>query len=355
VDFVRALGWKKVDERAGRASWWRPPTDEETELVVPLSKELGDYYLRASDAVTLLSEVDRTSPVAIVNAIHARFEDVLKVRLHRADHADADGTVPLARGAQAVMRIAEIIEAAAAATVFPAPIFARTPDEARHFLSEARLGQTEVGSYVITVHSRLPAQLDLEAVSKDEVPFQRQVFKTLASSLAAAKDAVTAAQRDDAFLAAVQRGVSANLCDALSWFGVGEELEAVEFNVTWATAEPGPPELSRQIEFRRPSFRVLDAAAKFLAKVEPEPDFTLVGPVRRLEKEDPTLMDEPGSIFVVATIHGEQRLVAVRLRTDEYVQAIQAHAQGRSVSIVGTLRAYGNKLRLENPQHFKVL
>lgn len=349
VAYVKELGWQQIDERPGRASYWRPGDKEDFELVLPLSKNLGDYFLRLSDAVTLIAEVRRATPLQIIRAIRARFEDIFRAKLKRADAGD--GTVPLDDGAAAISGVADMFEAAATTAIHSTPAFQRAPQEARKFLASARLGQTEVGSYVITVHSRLPAQKDHTV----PVPFERKVLMTLTSALAAANEAVTAKDRERAFKKSVERGVSANLCRALFDLGARAEVAQLEFDVDWALAEPPPPSVPRSVVFSRLAFPVLREAARYLSRIEPEEQFTLTGLVRRLEKDDPTLFDEPGSVAIFGDVHGIGRAVTVRLQTADYIEAIHAHEAGRHVTVVGTLRQDGERFRLEEPKHFGVL
>lgn len=349
--YAKASGWDLIEERPGKASFWRLPKDrgEDVELVLPLSKNLGDYYPRLSDAVALLADVDKLTPQQVVDGIRARFEDVFRTRLIRADAGD--GTVPLHDGAEAIAKIADLFEAAAVTAVRKTPAYQKPPVEARKFLSTARLGQTEIGSYVVTVHSRLPKQRDLE----HPVPFERDVLVTLATALAAAKAAVSASDSPAAFTQSVGKGVSANLCRALFSLGCRPEVSQLEFNVNWATAEPASPDVPRRVVFTQPAFPTLRAAAKYLSRIEPEAEFTVVGTVRRLEKEDPTLLDEPGSIAIMGNVHGEIHPITVKLKAPEYIEAIHAHEQGRVVRVVGTLRQDGDRFRLENPRDFRIM
>jgi hypothetical protein len=220
VSYLRAQGWRAIDEEAGRFSIWSPGADEDgkarVEVLVPLSREFRDYALRVGDALTVLSEAEQRSAAAVFTDVRHASSDVIRLRL--VAPRTEGGEVPLNDGAGLVQGARDMLLAAACATVQPRPVFhTRKPAQAIAYVEQVRLGQTEKGSFVVTLVSDLPPVtqevFDAEAFEPEE-PFARRAAKTLHLGLGALLRASHAALTSADFAVfsdAVENGVSANL------------------------------------------------------------------------------------------------------------------------------------------------
>src|SRR5438445_10304022 len=150
---------------------------------------------------------------------------------------------------KAFQHMRDLMLAAACAAVAPKQVFAkRKPDQAMKYLREARIGQTQRGSYVITVLSPVPPVLlaGNQAVLLPEVedePFSRKTVRTLADAWAATTEGVQSAASSgklDLLTKGVARGVSANLCEAILGLHEGSGARGVEFSFSWAPSRGAP-------------------------------------------------------------------------------------------------------------------
>ena len=149
--------------------------------------------------------------------------DVIRLRLADAELADA--SVPLDEGATFIQKAKDMVLAAACAAVNPRIYYpSRKPAQAMDYIRRARLGQTEPGSFIITIISPVPPSLAGPNGQLFELaePYERRVTQMLAGALnsvrQAAEDAATTG-KVDSFVRAVPSGVSANLCDAVAGMG----------------------------------------------------------------------------------------------------------------------------------------
>ena len=173
-----------------------------------------------------------------------------------------------------VQEAMDMMAAAACATVAPKPLYrARRPQEAADYLRGLRLGQTERGSFVVTIVSRVSPSLAGPRAFHEELfseePFERRVSYTLVESLAAVRSAAESAASKatfDAFANGVSEGVSANLCDAL--VGMGRHLSdnaSLSVEVSWARRVPREKVSFRKWRFPESSFRSLKRRRDFFA------------------------------------------------------------------------------------------
>lgn len=225
VRYLRAQGWVEADQMGARASVWvlRLDTGEELELLLPLQQTLGDYGLRMAEAFRTLERAEDRSQLDILRDVLSAGSDIIRVRLKADTHGNH--TLPIDDAVLATQKAREMMLAAACAAVEPREYYhARKFEQATDYVRPLRLGQTEPGSFVFTILSRVPPALNAHQSSlvddeaDPEAPFERQVTYTLASGLSAAHRAAqraTASGDIEPFVQAVQAGVSANLCDAL--------------------------------------------------------------------------------------------------------------------------------------------
>lgn len=158
----------------------------------------------------------------------------------------------------------KMVHAAACSALSPkAYHLARAGTQAENFLKSVKLGQTEVGSYILTIIFPVTPDL-LESVDDESaLPFERKVTRSLATGLNSLESAVrsqVAKPSLDPFLEGINQGVSANLCEALSNIGEGTAGTIMDTQITWARNR-SIPKLVTKARFRDGDFSYLRSAA----------------------------------------------------------------------------------------------
>jgi len=299
LSFLTFNGWNVVSTEQGFRSVLRTRSNgTEVEVVVPLDDSLDDYAKAIGRIVETVAEVGLTSQLDILHQIQAIGTDVIRVRA--AHDSYADGTIPLESGTALFEASRSMLVAAALATDEPRAAYrGNRPNKVDDFLREARLGQTEQGSYVVTMRTRIPPdlfssspQLTLDVGLEPPVadtPFERKVTETLARALRATKEAIAesaATHNSKPFEEAVKSGVSANLLDAI--IALTEQTGAVETDVEvgWSPTRVPDPSLQSRTRFLRSEASTLKEASRILREREPDDNFELEGMVVGLEAED---------------------------------------------------------------------
>jgi len=305
--------------------------------------------------ISALAAVESRSELQVFRDLIGSDRDVVRVR---APEADGDGSVQVDAGVNIFAQAREILLSAACSANEPRPAYRTGKNkEAIAYMNRVRLGQTEHGSFVVTLFAPVPPSLqeprqsDFWPVPADE-PFDRLVTRFLADGLQAAHKAAEDVVRGNgiaAFTKSVPRGVSANLCEALSsLIDVGEGLDV---SITWSRTRP-TPEARRQIVFARSESEVLREAARVLRLQEPRPDERLegyiVGAGRRVEDQD-------GQVTLKTFIDGKPVSVKTKLPAELYTQALAAHDDKNPVIITGDLKRDGQRWRLENPRNMELV
>ncbi|MDB5612903.1 MAG: hypothetical protein JWQ22_556, partial [Devosia sp.] len=279
------------------------------------------------------------------------------VRLAARSENTSSGSIKIDEGIQLFEYAREIMMASACAAVRPRAVFhARKPQQANEYMEKARLGQTEHGSYVLTILSPVAPQLNAysdTSLFPDE-PFERQVMRTLTRAVGKAVDAAeqAATHRDfSPFQDAVSEGVSANLCEAMAGlFKIGEATE-IGLSVAWAQNRPAPSNAPSSILITRDVVPAIAEAARIFRATDTLEAYLVQGPVVKLERSG----DTAGRVTILANIEEVARKVVVELSPQDYDKATQAHREFKSVQVVGNVKRDGRSFCAFNAARFDVV
>jgi hypothetical protein len=357
--YLRTNGWREVEHQdLRRAVWVKSLGEEHFEILLPLDRTFRDYDLRTAELLATLELVEQRSRQDILRDISTTFADVIRIRTQQ--ESAKNGSVSLVGGVSLVENARDLLLAAACATLSKRPYFpTRKPDAAIHYVEKLRMGQTEQGSYVMTIQSPVPPALQGALFSEKELPestdpFERRVVKTLMRATALLREAAdeSAATGDiKPFREAVPLGVSANLCDALVGLQEGTDSDWLEVGVRWAPARRMVEETIRScVRIPREVIPVLREAGRVFKQTISFEDVMLRGFVTDLHRTD----SRAGPITVSAVVEDQFRKVRIDLNPPDYDLAITAHRDRLPVTCEGDLVREGKGYVLKNPRNFSV-
>lgn len=365
--YLRTRGWR-LESRNGTLARWTSPAGEggEFEILQPLDPASRDYAARVGDAVATLAIAEDRSELDILHAITGVSADVHTVSIFPAD--EAPGLILLEDGVTAYESLRNLVVASAY------PVFAnqhrlvqpaRKPQELTRFLRTVRIGPAAEGSYTLTVHTPVPPQLaerlpeqqplfDTGTDEWQESPVERRVSLQMYEAVRAACEAAESALLDsdglDPFTRAVERGLSANLCEALAGLG-GTAGHPFELSLSLAAVRGDARDLP-PVRFRRDHIPVIREAAVELRARTPEEDVVVTGEVVRLHREP----GGSGEITVVGRADEQEplRRIWISLPSDDYDVAMQAYQEMREVTVTGNLVRRGTRYVLARPTGLRI-
>lgn len=230
--------------------------------------------------------------------------------------------------------------------------------DAGDYLRNVRIGQTERGSYVLTVISRVPPMLRSggdNLFGEIEEPYERQVTADLAVALAAIEGATESAASTgefESFEQAVGQGGSANLCEAVAGLSMDDDSSrAVDFEFSWSRTRPPRADQISRVIIAHDRVQFIQEAARLLRERAPIEGFEVEGPVVKLERQGST---GPGTVTVYALVEYSPRRVRIELTEEDYNLAIQAHRDGLDVRCSGRLVREGRGYVIKNPFEFSI-
>lgn len=349
--YARAAGWTKADAYGDHSDVYAGPSLPE--IIIPRTRRLGDYAPVVAQLISIFAQTAEISETALYNDLVIADRDAVRARV--SDGA-ADGSVDLNSGVSLVAGIRDTLLATACSLRNPRPLYRTGANqEANDLLRQMRLGQTEHGSFVVTLLTPAipppPLEPRLPDPATDPAPLARQVTRRLDKALDAARRAAEMASGGDAsiFPKAVQSGVSANLCEAL--VNLIEPTGMLDISITWARTLPMPT--ARQtFNFTSYDAPILRAAAQSFHSREPQPDVELFGSVQTLRRDE---SESDGAVTIRASVDGVVRSVRAVLTQSDYARAIRAHEQRWPVVVTGDLERTGQRWHLHGPRLVTVI
>ena len=357
VQYLRAKGWQRDSDLGAKATLWVRADGTTDEIVLPKRRDFGDFDLRMSEVLKTLAKTEARSQLDILRDVQTTSADLVRLRAPARDAVD--GSLAIETAVSLVESARDLMLAAACAAIDKRSYFAtRKAQQATDYLQRVRMGQTERGSFVLTILSPVPPTLKSEqgalfAVDPPD-PNARTVTRTLARSLAAISAAAeTAAAQGDMqpFIDAVQWGVSANLCEAIVKISHVSIDEGIDVAIAWSPSRMVAAETPHRIRLQGDAIPLIEEAGRLFRETSPVDDFELQGAVIGLHRLEGAPI---GRIPVSGFVHSQARKVLMDLAEPDYSKAIAAHEQEAIVICTGELVKQGRSYRLQNPRQFRL-
>ena len=342
--YARAAGWSRKEPYRVHSDVYGG--EARPEIIVPRTERLGDYAIVVSTLIETFAETAGQDALTVYRALVTADRDVVRIRAAESD----DGSVALNDGVDLIDGARELLLSAACSIRDPRPVYrAGVNREAADLVRQVRLGQTDQGSFVVTLLTPVvpPPMPGLFPDPDDwDAPMERRMTRRLVEALTAAREAAerTAAGDDGAFGEAIENGVSANLCEAL--VRIIEPFPTLDCSVSWARTRP-MKEPGAVVPFGRMDAALLREAARSLRDRAPRPDVRLYGFLRLLKRGE---ADDDGTIGLATSIDGRRQSVVAVLERLDYERAVQAHGDRAPVVMAGDLERMGQRWRLLNPR-----
>ena len=352
VAYLRANGWHQ-EQRLERGAFWRK---ESNELLLPLDSNLRDFANRMAEVLQMLERAEQRSQLEILEDLMMVSADVIRPRL---PGADGEGSLSLEHGTIVYEQARNLMLAAACAAIERRTLYAkRKPEQAMQYLRHARFGPSKQGSYIVTIISPVPPKLssakDLFGEELGLEPFERRTVRVLAEALGAIASAVREAAvtgEIDPMKAAVERGVSANLCEAILGLDEGGGGKGVEFTFSWSASRGIPSHAKSSIALMPDVMPILAETARVFRETATVEGSEVIGTVQKLEHQE----SERGKVTVLGTADGVPRTVVMELSGEDHVRAIRAYEERIPVKCVGELAREGKSWVLNNAREFALL
>ena len=349
--YLKGHGWEAVEPYGDRGFVYALDTNGGSEIIAPTTQRTSDYALVLNQIIEILSNSEERDGLAVLRELSRAAHDQVRFRVssdHIGDSISIDKGITLLEQSRVLLR------SAAYSALRPMPFIGPGGNrkEVSNYLKRVRLGQTEQGSFVINISSPVPS-----GASRRTEPFSRRVTSTLASGLHAARQAIDRGNqefRNDTiylFEDGIQKGITANLCDAVGNMIGHQEPNQIDVSVRWAFTR-SPVEEYPPMSFTSLDLPALESASRMLRKLQDRPNERIEGYVDSLAR---SRSRRRGRVSIKVVIDGTMRAVGVDFTPSDYSRVVNAHDNRKAVSVMGDLRYIGRGWTLYNPRDLWVI
>lgn len=358
---LRHFDWGPTAKLPGKYEVWTRLGSPD-EVLVPLDPNRGDFGSLLDRAFRTVMLRDGAEASRVLDLLKVKVSSVLdSTQWCKQTSVDA-GLISWGDGEALYTAAKTSLMASARATYAKRMLHGSSGSHlAKRFLERTLMGQTEIGSFVITAHT--PAQ-ELFHVSKSsetqsrddyrkaETVTGRTILDTLQRSLDAVRqglDEYKSAPTLDTFIPLVEDGVSFELIDALATLTRGGDA-AVTVEHAATSNQPKPARL--EVAFDSVESAVLEKVASRYKASEPPQTVRLTGEVGLLENSTTS----PIHLIRLDVMEGaEVRHARVRLSPDQYELAVEAHRTHRWMAVSGQLEKDGRSFWLYGADRLSLL
>ena len=347
--YACAIGWTRHDVYRVHSDIYLG--ENKPEIIVPRTDQLGDYASIVAKLIKTFAEVEHQDEASVYRSLIMGNRDVVHLRVEESEA----GSIKLNEGVDLIQGARDMLLATACSLDgYKAVYRAGANRNATDLISGIRLGQTDRGSYVVTLLTPVipPPIPSLFPDEPDQnIPIERRLTTRLIKALTAIRVATeqTVSGDGDAFRNAIKSGVSANLCEAL--MKIIGSFSILDVSVFWAQIRPNT-ESNCTVRFGIKDAPLLRQVAHMFREHSPQPDTQLFGNVRLLRRGEE---EEDGTIRLNTLVNEKQLSVTALLAREDYERAVQAHKEQAMVILSGDLERMGQRWRLLNPRLERVL
>ena len=344
--YLKDMGWEQYQSKRQYIKIFQyEKNDDFFQVVIPTEKKLNDYKEAMYKAVVTVAEVENKSVEQVLLYLLNPNTDILKIRLEKKD-VEA-GNILFDDAIRMYENAKRLLAATALDILHPKKYHqGRMDDCVLKFLSSCRFGQTEIGSYVVSVvcpFAELGENEDYKQLSvfSDEEQcansLTRQVTSRVMNNISFIKNQIDNGEMDKLILQDEDKIISANFYEALGGLNLDSNGADVEFIAEWSPSVKNADCVKNRILLTHDYYQPIETTIERL-KDETNKSTRIIGRIKKLESSPDVQKRKIGKVTVVYLDENDKRkTVTVNLNKNEYDKAIKAHERGFHVEIVGEI------------------
>lgn len=332
------------------------------QVTIPIDKTLSDYKEAMFEAIEQISLFEGQSTEQLMLYLLNPNTDILKIRLQKKNIETGsilfDDAINLFENAK------KLIAATALDVLHPKQIHQGRQEEAvSQFISNCKFGQTEIGSYVISVVCPF-AELDDSAKYKQLSFFSdeeqcansltRKVTNRIMSNISTIKDNI---DNGDMNKLISEEGdiISANFYEALTGMNIAEKDTSIEFIAKWSPVVKTNCYINDKIVLTHDYYQPITNVIEKL-KENINTHTKIVGRIKKLESIPDASKRTNGKVTIVYLDENDyKKTVSIQLNRDDYIKAIEAHESGSHVEVIGEIENSGKRVSSMSVESFSII
>jgi len=352
--YLKETGWTQYEVRRADVKIFQYDRGNEYyQISVPLDNTLSDYGNAMYRSIETIAQVERKSIEQIMLFLLNPNTDIIKIRLDKKDievgNILFDDAIRLYDNAKKLL-------ASTAADIINPKIYhyGRQEEAVQKFLADCRYGQTEIGSYVVSIVCPFAELTEegykqLSFFSDDErcaTSLTRKVTNNLIKNIYTIKNAIDEGDVGKFIEQRDQPSISANFLEALNGLNLYGENTTLEIKAEWSPIVKSNRYKYSEVKITNDYYEPINEIINNLKEQESK-SLEIIGRIKQLDALPVADKRLSGKIKVTyIDKQGKQKVADTVLNKCDYDKAIDAHHLGKYVKIIGNLKE-GKKKSIE--------
>lgn len=365
VKYLKDTGWIQYKTKKEYIKTFQKITDKDEfyQVTIPIEKDLADYKQAMFEAIEQIAFLEGQSTEQLMLYLLNPNTDILKIRLQKKD-VEA-GSILFDDAINLFENAKKLIAATAQDILHPRYIHQGRQEEAvSQFINNCKFGQTEIGSYIISVVCPF-AELDeseeykqLSIFSDEEQcanSLTRKVTNRIMSNVSTIKNNIDNGEFEKLISDDEETMISANFYEALTGMNISDQDTAVEFIAQWSPVVKrnrcNQDKIVLTHDYYEPIARTIEKLRETI-----NTHSKIVGRVKRLESIPDASKRTNGKVTIVYLDENDnKKTVSLQLARDDYNKAIEAHESGSHVEVIGEIEDNGKRTRSMTVESFSII
>lgn len=343
--YVGDIGWDKYRGKVaeGLAVYQKQLNNKFYQIKIPCNREFSDYAESIYHSVELIAATEDKSIEQIILELLNPMSDILRVR-HKSKDVE-NGSILVEDAINLFDNAKKMLLNATLDILSYKKIHkGRIPEEVSKFINNCRYGQTEIGSYVISlvcpfmnIHEGKIQQLSLfsdENISAYSLT--RKATKKVIDSINAIRGTIEHGDDLSNLIDNPENRISVSFIESLTNMNLSQENNSIEISAKWA---PTVSENKAYMDCATLSHDHYSPLKTIVDKYKKEDEISTIVLDGRIAKltASPKIEDRKNGQAQLVYIdeNSQAKKVMLELGKDEYDIAIQAHSAGKTIRASG--------------------
>ena len=241
--FLNRHGWREIGSlKSGRIKQFEKDSVDDA-ILVPFSKKFSDYYNVFTDSLQVLSNSESSTLISLLNKLINPSCDLLKWRI--ADSDTFMGSIPFDTMGNNIDHIKDLLAVSCLDILKPSTFHKKVlTNEVVTQIKQYKFGQTEIGSYILSILSPLGTyQYDIFNPIVEELPLTRRINLRLLDNIDKIQNSVE--KNSSELIDCIQsQEISVNFLTALSDLYIENRDAQVSISANWNSDVPNSSDIS---------------------------------------------------------------------------------------------------------------
>lgn len=318
---------------------------EAFQVNIPMDKSLSDYREAMYQAIEIVAYVEKQTTEQLMLYLLNPSTDILKIRLDQKN--TEPGSILFDDAIRIYENAKKLIAATAQDILHPRRYHQGRPDDSiSKFVSNCKFGQTEIGSYIVSVVcpfaelNETEGYRQLSIFSEEDIcanSLTRQVTNRIMSNVSSIRSYIDNGEFERLLSDDDSDIISANFYEALAGLNLDTEGSNVEFIAQWSPLVKKNRSAHSRVLITHDYYQPIASTINRLRENKNKKT-KLFGRIKKLESSPDVAKRTSGKITIVYLDDNDKKKTAtVILNKEDYYKAIQAHSEGNHVEIIGEM------------------